>query len=150
MIRPDLVQKAIIEMLRADTPLITALGGDTQKIQELEVQLQNFTYPKIGVDVQPQYPVGNGTDHVRLSSIHWMVRVYSEKPSSQEANYLLGLVAQAQFNKQWVGKDENNIPNFNLIRIDLAGGLDNAVRIPDKLWVASATFECEVNLLNPP
>jgi hypothetical protein len=150
MVRPDLVQKAIIEMLRADVPLITALGGDTQKIQELEIQLQNFTYPKIGVDVQPQYPVGNGTDRVRLSTIHWMVRVYSEKPSSQEANYLLSLVANAQFNKQWVATDENNIPNFYLIRIDLAGGLDSAIRIPDKLWVASATFESEVNLKTVP
>jgi hypothetical protein len=150
MIRPDLVQKAIIDMLRADVPLITALGGDTQKIQELEIQLQNFTYPKIGVDVQPQYPVGNGTDHTKLSTIHWMNRVYSEKPSSQEANYLLSLVINAQFNKQWLATDENNNPNFYLIRIDMIGGADNAIRIGDKLWVASATFESQVNLKTAP
>lgn len=150
MISPDLVQKAIIEMLRADTTLVTALGGDTQRIAELEVQLQNFVYPKVGIDVQPQYPVGNGTDHLRLSTIHWMARVYSEKPSSKEANNILGLVANAHFNKQWTGTDDSNVPQFYIIRIDLVGGVDNAVRIADKLWVASATFQSQVNLKNPP
>jgi len=143
MISPELVQRAIIKMLQADAGLSAVLTG-TKQILELEYQGQDFSYPNIRVDIQPQSPIGTGTDRTRLSLIHWTNRIYSEQPSSQEANHLLGLVVKAQFDKQWVGTDSNNIPNFYLIRINLAS-IDNAMRIADKLWVASAIFESVVN-----
>lgn len=148
MISPDLVQKAIIKFLQADRNLAVVLSG-TNQILELEYQGQDFIYPSIRVDVQPQNPVGNGIDRTKLSIIHWTTRVYSEKPSSWEANYLLGLVISATFNKQWVGTDYNNLPFFRLIRVDMASA-DNAIRIADRLWVASAIFQSEVNpILSP-
>ena len=144
MISPDLVQKAIIKMLQADTNLMSALNNDPNRIKELEYQGQDFSYPNIRVDIQPQYPIGDGVDRIKLSNIHWTNRIYSEQPSSQEANRILGLVVNAQFNKQWVGTDSNETPNFYLVRIDLAN-IDNAVRISDKLWVATAVFQSLVN-----
>jgi len=148
MISPDLIQKAVIKFLQADTALMSVLSG-TNQVLELEYQGQDFVYPNIRVDIQPQTPIGNGTDRPKLSTIHWTTRVYSEQPSSREANYLLGLVIQATFNKQWVGTDYNDLPFFRLIRVDLASQ-DNAIRITDRLWVASAIFQSEVNPISFP
>lgn len=149
MVSLDLVQKNLIKMLQSDANLMTALSNDINKILEMDYQGQDFTYPNVRLDVQLQNPVGNGTDRTRLSTIHWTTRVYSDKPYSQEANHILGLVMEAQFNKQWVGTDENGVPNFYLIRINLSNS-DAALRIANKLWIATAVFESQINLKTAP
>lgn len=148
MISPSLIKRNLIEFLQADVPLMAALSG-TKQVKEADFQGQDFSYPAIRVTVFPQYPDGNGTSRLHLSQINWIVEVESEKPSSQEADRILGLVINAQFNKQWLGTDDSHIPNFQLIRVDLVNTQD-ATRNPMRVWVASATFQCQVNPLVSP
>lgn len=144
MINPDLVKKGLLDFLQADSALVNAIGG-TSQIAEGQFQGQDFTYPRIIIDVQPQTPIGDGIDRLKLSTLNWTVRVFSEDKASHEANNLLNLVMEAQFNKQWTGTDTNNTPNFRLIRVDLVN-IEDAFRLSERLWMASATFESQVNL----
>lgn len=148
MISDDLVQKAIMGFLRADVNLMAALSGTTQ-ILEGEYQGQDFIYPNVRVFMQPQQPIGNGVDRPKLSTVHWTIRCSSEQPSAQEANHLMGLVVNALFTKQITGTDYNNLPNFSLVRIDLANSA-GAVRIADRIWVATAIFQSAANPLIAP
>lgn len=152
MVNPDLVKKGLIDFLRADTDLINALSvyGHTGTIQirETQFQSQDISYPSIVIDVQPQTPIGDGIDRLKLSTLNWIVRVFSEDKSSHEANNLLNLVMQAQFNKQFTGNNLSNLPNFRVIRVDLIN-IEDAYRLSERLWMASATFESQVNLINP-
>lgn len=148
MIPIELLQKSIIAKLRANTALITYLGG-TSQIKENQWQGQDFTYPAIRLDIQPQTPMGTGTDRTRLSNSMWMIRTYSQEKDSYQANHMITLVVNALFNKQIDGTDENNNPYFRLLRINILN-IDGAFRITDRLWMATAIFESEGNLINPP
>lgn len=149
MISPEHVQKAIIAKLKTNLPLVNALGG-ADKIKEIGYQGMDFTYPAIRVDINSQTPIGNGTDHVRLSTFDWSIKIYSEKDSSYEANNLMGLVMNALFNVQILdATDNNNIPHFNIIRIDVIT-TNNAMRINERLWAAEIFFESQMNIQTPP
>lgn len=148
MIDAELLKRGIVQHLKSDTTVTSLLSG-TSQIKESNYQGQDFVYPAIRIDVQPQIPLGTGTDRVRLSRSLWIIRVYSEDKSSAPANRLLSAVISSLFDSQIHGTNENNIPNFVLIRINLITS-DDAFRISDRLWMATATFESEGNLLNPP
>lgn len=149
MVSPDYIQKAIIAKLKANVALVTALGG-AERIKEAGYQSTDFTYPAVRVDIGPQTPTGNGTDHLRLSRVGWSVRIYSEKDSSFQSNNLLGLVMGALFNTQAINAtDENNSPHFTIIRIDILT-TNNGNRLGERLWMSEAFFESEINLLTPP
>jgi hypothetical protein len=149
MINPVYLKKAVIDILKANSTLVTAIGGVGQ-IKESQFQGQDFTFPAIRVDAQLQTPIGDGTDRIRLSHASWSIRVFSTDPSSLEADNILGLVVDSLFNKQKINATDisNNI-NFNLVRIDLVN-VDPAFRISDRLWQGTAVFEGLVNLINPP
>ena len=149
MISPELIQKAVIAKLKANTALVTALGS-SDKIKESQYQSTDFTYPAVRVDVNEQTPIGNGVDHLKLSTVGWSVRCYSEKDSSFEANNLLGLVLDALFNTQIINAtDENAVPHFTMIRID-ATTTQNAIRTAERLWYSECFFESVIHpLLSP-
>ena len=149
MISPELIQKAVIAKLKANTALVTALGS-ADKIKESQYQSTDFVYPAVRVDINEQTPIGNGVDHLKLSTVGWSVRVYSEKDSSFEANDLLGLVLTALFNTQIIdATDENSVPHFTMIRIDVTT-TQNAIRTAERLWFAEAFFESVIHPLVSP
>jgi hypothetical protein len=148
MINPAYLKQAVINLLKADTTLVTALGN-SDKIKEAQFQGQDFSYPAIRVDLQLQTPIGTGTDRVRLSNASWTIRVYSTDSSSLEADNIIGLVINAMFNKQWVGTDLSNNVNFNLVRINLIN-TDPAFRISERAWMGTIVFEGLINLISPP
>jgi hypothetical protein len=150
LINPAYLKKAVIDILKADSALVAALGNDASKIKESQFQGQDFEYPAIRVDMQLQTPIGSGTDRTRLSYGNWTIRVFSSDKSSQEADNLLGLVINALFDKQKIGgTDLNNNVNFNLVRINIIN-TDPAFRVSDRLWMGTAVFEGLLNIVSPP
>lgn len=147
MIPIELIQKAIIAKLKANTALTTALGGSNQ-IKENQWQGQDFTYPALRVEIQTENPMGTGTDRTRLSNSMWMIRAYSDEKSSYQANHLITLVNAALFNTQIDGTDENGNPHFRLLRLNIISA-DTAFRIGDRLWMGTVTYESEGNVLIP-
>lgn len=150
MIPNELLQKGIVAKLKADAALTAYLApSGSASVLENQYQGQDFVYPAIRVDILPQQPIGNGTDRLRISSCIFTVRAYSAKSSSYEANHLATLVGQALFNKQIDGTDESSQANFRLLRINILN-IDGAFRISDRLWMATATFDSEGNIISPP
>lgn len=143
MIGIDYIQKAIIETLRNNQPLMAALGGDINKITENQFQGQDIRFPTIKVDMGPQSPIGNGTDRVKLSNASWSIVVFSEDLGSRQANNLLNLVTQALFNTQITGRNETNNPIFYILRIDVVNS-QAAIRITNRLWKAEVFFETTI------
>ena len=148
MIEPDQLQKAIVAKLKANTDLVTAIGG-VDRIKENYYQASKYVYPALRVDMGTQTPIGNGTDRLRLSQVNWMIRVFSEKDSSVEANNILGYAMKALFYTQIINAtDKNDFPAFTFVRIDLTS-TNSAERISERLWLAEAFFSSVVNTLNP-
>lgn len=145
MVNLNNLQKAIIQLLKANTPLVAALTSDGD-IKEAQWQGQDFIYPAIRVDIHPQYPIGNGVDRLILSRGTWSVRTYSTQNNSYQANNLMGLVIDALFNKQWSGTDNSDVFNFNVIRVNIIN-VDNAMRLSNRLWMATAMFDSQLNIL---
>lgn len=149
MISAELIQKAVIAKLKANAALVAALPS-ADNIKEAQWQGTDFTYPAVRVDGNPQEPIGNGVDHLKLSTVSWAVKVYSEKDSSFEAGNIMGLVLQALFNTQILNAtDNNNLPYFSIIRIDCTSQ-EHPFRLSERLWFSQATFESTANLLTSP
>lgn len=148
MIPMELLQKSIITTLRQNAPLNSALLVSGTVILENQFQGTEFSYPAIRVDIQPQVPIGTGTDRIRLSNSVFVVRTYSVKKSSYEANHLLTLVNQALFDTQIKGNSLDT-PNFMLLRVNLIN-VDGAFRVGNRLWMAVATYESEGNIIINP
>lgn len=149
MISPELVQKAVMLKLKANAALVAALGS-ADRIKESQWQGTDFVYPAVRVDGGEQTPIGNGVDHLKLSTVSWSVRCYSEKDSSFEANNLIGLVLEALFNTQILNAtDENNVPAFSIIRIDTTVILPG-IRTGERVWYSEAFFESVAHPLTSP
>ena len=148
MVKTELLQKTIINALKADAALIAVLGT-TGQVKESQWQGTIFTYPAVRVDIDPQTPIGNGIDHLKLSDCYWRVRVYSEQDSSHQCNQLAGLTFDALFNKQFTGTDTAGADYLRLIRVDIID-IGRTLRIAERLWMAESTFYSQVNLINPP
>lgn len=143
MVAIDLIQKAIITALKANSALITALGSSSQ-IKEMQYQGTEFSYPAVRVSILPQTPIGNGTDHTKLSNVTWTIRIYSEQKSSQEVSNIQGLVLDALFDTQISGTNAGGVPSFRMIKLDVIR-TGQATRLTENLWTSELYFESQVS-----
>jgi hypothetical protein len=133
MVNEELLQRSIYQYLRLQMPQYVT--GITINFGESQLQDPDFTYPAIRVIITDQNPDGTGQDRLKLSKVYFIVRSYSERPSSYEANTLLGIARQRLFNKQITGTNLSNQPDHRIDRIDIANE-KAAQRSGDRLWLA--------------
>ncbi|MCJ7527443.1 MAG: hypothetical protein MUO37_04930 [Methyloceanibacter sp.] len=103
MISPDVVQAAIIALLKADAPLVASLAADPARIKEADWRGTDFEYPAVRVDITDMRPTGNGNCSEQRQGVTGSIIVYSKVDSSAEAAALLGLVQNAIQQKHLVG-----------------------------------------------
>lgn len=98
--RPDLVQSALIGYLKTKTEVTTLLTTDTNEIRENQWQGRDFSYPAIRFHNVSLKPDTRGNCNSFLAEITWMV--FSEKPSSWEADKISGIISQVLHDKQFM------------------------------------------------
>lgn len=91
---PLTVQDALVALLKADLPLVTALGG-AGRIKEAEWRGTTFDYPCLRVEFSSASPEGTGNCAEAWASIAATLEVFSKDSSSRECLTLLGLVQTA-------------------------------------------------------
>jgi hypothetical protein len=95
MISPNVVQAAIVALLKADAPLVAGLAGDPARIKEADWRGTGFDYPAVRVDITDMRPTGNGNCSEQRLGVTGAIIVYSKVDSSAEAAQVLGLVENA-------------------------------------------------------
>lgn len=91
---PLTVQDALIALLQADVPLVTALGL-ADRIKEAKWRGTTFEYPCLRVDFSSASPEGSGNCAEAWASIAATLEVFSKDSSSRECLTLLGLIQNA-------------------------------------------------------
>lgn len=130
MISPDSLQREIINLLKGNTPLVTAIGSE---IREDQWQGTKFVYPCVRVDVGLGVPVGDGNCQDTISRVNWVVQAYDENPSSNICGNLIALVFNALFLNQIFATD------FSIMTIESSGWLA-PYRARSGVWRADAYF----------
>lgn len=103
MISPDIVQAAIIALLKADAPLVAGLAADAERIKEADWRGTDFEYPACRVNIADMRPTGSGNCSEQRLGVTGSIIVYSKADSSAEASRLLGLVQNAIRQKHLTG-----------------------------------------------
>lgn len=141
MIDLHIIQKTLIAKLKA-SPALTALVP-ADKITEIQYQGQDVGYPTVKLDLGPQTPEGNGTDHKKLSRISWTVTVFTEDRSSFLASKIISAVISSIFDSQPFGRNEANNPAVRFLRTDIVNS-GNPIRLGNRLWKVEAFFESTI------
>jgi len=136
MISIQHVQKAIIDRLKANAPLVAAVGVE---IRESSWQGTEFTYPNIRVGMVkiPSLMEGSCVDRHGVAS--WSVLVNSEDASSLEADQIGGLVMQALLDHQLVSTEFSS----GWIRLG-PNGQKACTRTPQDTWKGEVEFVCNI------
>ena len=96
MISPDLLQAALVAILRADAAVIGALPEVANGVREMQWKGTAFDYPNVRVErpALTLQPNGGSCEH-RVASATVRVSVHSKQDSSRTAQQILGLVEDA-------------------------------------------------------
>ena len=141
MIALHLIQKAIIAKLKSSTPILALVPATN--IVELNFQGQDIGFPKIVVDLGPQAPEGDGTDHKKLSRASWSVSVFTEDRSSFNASKIISTVIDVLFDSQPTGYNEAGAVALRFLRTDVINS-GNPLRLNNRLWKVEAFFESTI------
>src|SRR3989304_10056023 len=97
--RPDIVQMAILALMKSQPELVSLVGNE---IREDYWMGTKFDYPNLRVAVDPYGPPDgmNGPCRELMAEISFTVYAYWESTSSQECGKLIGTVAQVLMGKQ--------------------------------------------------
>lgn len=98
--RPDLLQSALIAYLKTKTEVTTLLVRDDAEIREDQWQGRDFVYPAIRFNNISLRPDFSGNCNLYNLEVSWLV--YSEEPSSWEADKIAGIISLVLHNKQIV------------------------------------------------
>jgi hypothetical protein len=140
MISNALLQKALIAKLKADTPLVTLLGADTE-VREQQWQGREFTYPLVRVNLIQQLPMF-AMDPCEWFSLTFSVYSMSEDRSSYEADNIASAVNDILHDKGW--SEDSDGYRFHKCR---SIGLNSAVRMSERIWRAEAFFNARLHTL---
>ncbi len=110
---PLTVQDALIALLKADAPLVAALGGPA-RIKDAEWRGTTFEYPCVRLDFSSASPEGNGNCAEAWASIAATIEVFSKDSSSRQCLTLLGVVQTA------VQRKHLNAPGMTSLEIKIA------------------------------
>lgn len=133
MISTTELQEQIITALEADAPLVAVVGVE---IREEEWQGKEFAYPNVRVGMASNIPMAAGdTCRHSNSTMGFRVLCYSEDPSSQEADTLVGFIMDALLGEQFI------TPGFTTgeIRLGRQGQIP-AKRTPQRVWRSEVHF----------
>lgn len=126
------LQEQIVTALEADVPLGLIVGIE---IREEEWQGKEFSYPCVRVGMATNIPLGDTCRH-NHSTMGFKILCFSEDPSSQQADLLVGLVMDALLGDQFV------TINFTTGEIRLGRqGQVPAKRTPQRVWRSEVYFE---------
>jgi hypothetical protein len=132
------IQEAIITKLKAYAPLLTALGTASGEIREDQWQGIDFVYPAVRVEIGSISSVET-QDNCNYWGNTFRVLVYSEQPSSLQANTIMSLVVDALHKKP--------ITQNNVIFTNLHCSIINpAIRRDEKTWQANAQFTTHLQI----
>lgn len=131
MIPNDDVQAAIIARLKAGTAVVAALNSSSE-IKEAQWQGTDFLYPAVRVQIGTQQP-DRASPFCNYGYLPFVIRVYSEQKSSQQADDIMGIVNNYLHGNYAAGT--GCILNY----IECVG-LSGAIRITDQLWQSEASY----------
>lgn len=136
MIDNDLIQAAIVAKLKANTALTTwlAVRSTAGEIREGQFQGREFLYPAVRVELGTQIEEGNPPCY---STLAFTVYSYSEQNSSQQANQLAGLIADALLRKSIAGSGWQS-------QLIIADGMIAARRTRERVWQAVNLYRCNI------
>lgn len=136
MVSIEDVQEAVVTALKADVPLVAAVGVE---IRESQWQGVDFTYPIVRVNMSSMVPWHKGTCADRLTSSKFNVLTFSENASSLEANQIAKLAIAALHLEYLSGT------GWVSGRIRLSpGGQSAAVRVSERVWRTETKFEVNI------
>ena len=98
--RPDLIQSALIAYLKTKTEVTSLLVRDDAEIREDQWQGRNFVYPAVRYNNLALRPDISGNCNLFNIELSWLV--YSEEPSSWEADKIAGIISLVLHDKQIV------------------------------------------------
>lgn len=136
MIDNDLLQAAVVAKLKANSALTTWLAARSTagEIREGQFQGREFEYPSVRVELGTQIEDGNPPC---FSTLPFTIYAYSEKDSSQEANQLAGLVADALLRQNVSGSGWHS-------QLIISDGQIAARRVSERVWQAASLYRMNV------
>lgn len=138
MVGNDVIQAAIVAMLKADTALTTWLAARSTagEIREAQYQGTAFAYPAVRAAVGDQTPIGD-TCYTKKAEVTFELWCYSEHDSSQECDQLAKLANDAVFGKRLNGTGFASL-------VVLCDSFPHAARTGDKLWETFSLYRMEI------
>lgn len=143
MISDELVVRSIINYLRNTPSVYSLVNNDPSRVVEETYQDFVSGYPRITIGIDNHPLTGDGTDRRKLSRVFWTVSVFSENNSSAECNRINGAVLNALFNSQIIGVNQDGVPSFRFLRVDL-NDKTPAKRVGLRIWRAESYLESEL------
>jgi hypothetical protein len=131
-IRSNTIQAAFISYLKAQGTLTSVLAN-ANEIRENTWKGTEFVYPCIRVDLVNNRPGGGGCPQ----GLDVTVQVYSEKPSSLEADNIAGIIVDILDDKQFSHNSLN-------IAID-ATNVKPAYAVGENLWRSDVILSGQIN-----
>lgn len=129
MISVSDIQAAFVTSLKADNTIVSSVMP-ANEVKENQWQGKDFTYPNIRIDMLPERPASQTNCDGNYVDVQF--RVFSENPSSKEANDIAVKIANKYHSKsQTIGT-----LRFTMICTSLVP----ANRVDSKTWEAQVRF----------
>lgn len=129
------LQEQIITTLKAHAPIVLVVG---EEIREEQWQGKEFTYPCVRVGMVNNIPLGD-TCHHSHSTMGFRILCFSESPSSQQCDAMVGLIMEALLGEQFIHIDFTT----GEIRLGRQGQIP-AKRTPQRVWQSEVHFAINI------
>lgn len=137
MINPQVLQAAVISLLKAQSTITAEVGTE---IKEDQWEGTEFRYPCLRVSLLTLSPHSNGECRPTIADVAMTVLCFVEGTSSRGAARLAGIVANAIFGKRLKTSEITPVTRINIP--------DNGVAMPvpegERLWRAEVQFTATV------
>ena len=134
MLRNDQVQAAIVAYIKAQSTITAELKDGADEIREDNWQGREFTYPNIRVRLISNEPAD---PECNLHSVTLSFLVFSEDPSSQEADRIAGIINNTLHGRSF---QSNNI-SFSMRTTSLVP----AIRSDERTWRAETLIQASAS-----
>ena len=134
MLRNDQVQAAIVAYIKAQSTITVELKDGADEVREDNWQGTEFTYPNIRVRLITNEPAD---PECNLHSVTLSFLVFSEDPSSQEADRIAGIINNTLHGRSF---QSNNI-SFSMRTTSLVP----AIRSDERTWRAETLMQARVS-----
>ena len=134
MLRNDQIQAAIVAYMKVQSTITAELKDGADEVREDEWQGTKFTYPNIRVRLISNEPAD---PECNLHSVTLSFMVFSEDPSSKEADTIAGIINNTLHGRSF---QSNNI-SFSMRTTSLVP----AIRSDNNTWRAEDLMEARVS-----